>query len=436
MIPVLTAEESARVDRASPIPVSVLMRRAGVAAAGVAVTEFGVGYGSKVVVLAGPGNNGGDAYVVASVLTRRGASVALVPFGDPGTDAAREHARRAAGVSRIVPDRPDLIVDGVFGAGGRSGLPEDVACWGRRGAPILSLDLPSGLEADSGVAGDGTFRAEVTVAFHTLKPGHLLGDGPDRCGRVTVADIGLAGGDPAYRVVEAVDAPRPVRDRRAHKWSAGSVLVIGGERGMIGAAVLAARSALAFGAGSVGLATPDPMLAQSLAPEVLAHAIDDLPERYTVWVVGPGLGSGHRDLVAHAHDRRGPTVIDADALGPDAIRAGHPNIVLTPHEGELRRMGEGPTAATLLRKGNPTIVVDDVPWIIDSGGPELATIGTGDVLAGMIGALLARGLDGPAAARSAAYWHGVAGAALLHRTGYVTADRLVDEVGRHAWSDG
>ncbi|MEX1043848.1 MAG: NAD(P)H-hydrate epimerase, partial [Acidimicrobiia bacterium] len=324
MLPVLTAAESARVDDASPIPVADLMRRAGVAAAHIAVTRFGIGYGSRVVVLAGPGNNGGDAYVVASVLARRGATVSLIPFGSPGTDAARHHAAAAKGVSRIPSPEPHLVVDGVYGAGSRPGLPAEVAEWGRRGAPILALDLPSGLDADSGESGDGTLRADVTVAFSSLKPGHLLGDGPDHCGEVVVVDIGLDGGVPAYRLAEASDAPRPARPRDAHKWSAGSVLVIGGAVGMTGAAVMAARSALAFGAGAVGVATPDVHLTQSLAPELLAFPIDDLPLRFDVWVVGPGLGDGYPELVAHAHDRKGPTVIDADALGSRSLRAAHP----------------------------------------------------------------------------------------------------------------
>jgi ADP-dependent NAD(P)H-hydrate dehydratase / NAD(P)H-hydrate epimerase len=434
VLPVLTAEESARVDAASPVSMSVLMRRAGVAAAHVAVTEYGVGYGTRVVVLAGPGNNGGDAYVVASVLARRGAAVSLVSFGTPGSDAARHHARAAAGVSRIVGDAPDLVIDGVFGAGSRPGVPDEVGRWNDTGAPILALDLPSGLETDTGEAGDGTIRADTTVTFHALKPAHLLGDGPDYCGRIRVVDIGLTGGEPAYRLAEEEDAARPPRPRRAHKWSAGSVLVVGGSEGMVGAAVMAARSALAFGAGAVGVATPDPSLAQQLAPEVLAYSIDDLPGRYDVWVVGPGLGAGRGDLVAHAHDRSAPTVIDADALGPGSLRARHPDIVLTPHEGELRKMGGTETSATLLRKGSPTIIQGrGAPWIVDTGGPELATIGTGDVLSGMIGALLSRGLDGPGAARSAAHWHGVAGRTLLETAGHVTADALAAEVGRHAW---
>jgi ADP-dependent NAD(P)H-hydrate dehydratase / NAD(P)H-hydrate epimerase len=433
VLPVLSSTETARVDAASPVPATVLMRRAGVAAAHVAVSEYGIGYGSKVVVLVGPGNNGGDGHVVADVLVRRGASVSIVDIGEPQSEAARFHAGKTKGITRVVPPEADLVVDAVFGAGSRPGLPATVARWGAVDAPVLALDLPSGVDADSGDVGEGTFRADVTVAFHTLKPGHVIGDGPEHCGQVQVVDIGLTGGDPSYRVVEAEDAPRPGRARRSHKWSAGSVLVIGGAEGMVGAAVMAARSALRFGAGAVGVATPDPRLAQILAPEVLAYPMTDLPDRYDVWVVGPGLGSGHAGLVAHAYDRAGPTVIDADALRPGAGGRGHPNMVLTPHAGELSRIVDMPTKSTLLRKGSPTIIDDDVPWVVNSGGPELATIGTGDVLAGMIGALLARGLSGPEAARSAAHWHGVAGATLLRRLRHVTADELVVEVGSHAW---
>lgn len=433
MRPVLTAAESGRLDRESTVPVVDLMRRAGVAAAHVASTRFGIGYGSKVAVLAGPGNNGGDAYVVAEVLSRRGAAVSLQAFGEPGSDAARHHASRFR--RRLVFDQADLVIDGLFGAGSRPGLAADMVASFPPGVPVLALDLPSGLDADSGEAGDGTPHVNITVAFHSLKPGHLLGDGPDHCGEVVVADIGLVGGEPAYRLAESTDAPRPHRPRDAHKWSAGSVLVIGGTEGMVGAAVMAARSALAFGAGAVGVATPEVGLVQALAPDLLAYPIDRLPEKFDVWVIGPGLGGGHADLVAHAHDRLGPTVIDADALGSHSVRASHPDIVLTPHSGELRRMGSVPTAATVLRKGNPTLIDGDVPWIVSSGGPELATIGTGDVLAGMIGALLARGLTGPEAARSAAYWHGVAGRSASRRNGSLTAPGLVEEIGRYAWED-
>jgi NAD(P)H-hydrate epimerase len=250
------------------------------------------------------------------------------------------------------------------------------------------------------------------------------------------------------QMTEAVDAPRPGRVRTAHKWSAGSVLMVGGGRGMVGAAVMAGRSALHFGAGAVGVAGPDPDMAQVLAPELLAFRTSDLPDRFDVAVVGPGMGD-RSDLTLNALAGRGAVVVDADALGhlPSDHRFTN-RAVLTPHAGEFRGMtGDEPSPgaarrlatrmrAVVLLKGNPTFVTDGgPPWVVDSGGVELATIGSGDVLSGMIGALLARGLEPLEAARSAAYWHGVA-ASDLRSSGTVTADRLSTHIGRFAWSDG
>jgi NAD(P)H-hydrate epimerase len=273
-----------------------------------------------------------------------------------------------------------------------------------------------------------------------------LGAGPDVCGPVEVVDIGLAGGVPELLLVEDGDAIRPARRRTAHKWSAGSVLVMGGSPGMVGAAVFSARAALAFGAGAVGVASPSASTVQVLAPEVLAYDPGVIPARYAVIVVGPGMGEDRAALEA-ATSSGLPLVVDADALGllqPD-VTFEQP-VVLTPHAGEFRRItGEepGPTAAgelarrtgaVVLLKGNPTFVTDGaVPRVVTSGGPELATIGTGDVLAGMIGALLARGLPALEAATSAAHWHGVA-ARELAAEGTVTADRLAGSIRRQAWS--
>ncbi len=273
---------------------------------------------------------------------------------------------------------------------------------------------------------EDAFRATRTVTFHALKVGLVIGSGPDVCGVVTVADIGLRGGDPELLLTEETDAPLPSRARTAHKWSAGSVLVVGGAPGMTGAAVLAGKAALGFGAGAVGLAVPDDAaeVAAAAAPELLHYSIEDLPGRYDVLLIGPGLGTDRADLAAKLLSNwEGPMVIDADALaavGSDRAsrRSG---AVITPHGGEFERMtGQPPTygaardlatriGATVLLKGNPTFVTDGgVPWVVNTGGPELATIGTGDVLAGMTAALLATGSDPVVAARSAALlaWKG------------------------------
>jgi hydroxyethylthiazole kinase-like uncharacterized protein yjeF len=342
------------------------------------------------------------------------------------------------------PIQADLLIDGLFGGGFRSGLPPAIEKWARSESRVLAVDVPSGLDPDTGEADDVTFRAERTVTFDYLKTGHLLNDGPDFSGIVSVAPIGLGAAEPAMFLTEALDAILPQRSRRVHKWSAGSVLVIGGSLGMTGAATMAGKAALAFGAGAVGVAVPEESTATATAqaPELLHFRLDSLPERFDTLVIGPGLGHEHDDLARKLVESwDGPVVVDADALTSVSERH-RGRLVLTPHAGEFARMtasaatpaGAAELAqalgAVVVLKGNPTIVTDGaLPWIVNSGGAELATIGTGDVLAGMTGALLAAGLEPLTAARSAAYWHGVAGASLA-RVGTVTSLGLITEVGR------
>lgn len=427
------------------------MDRAGRAVAGTAVA-MGATYGSRVSVLVGPGNNGGDGLVAARYLRRRGIGVRVHAFADPRTQPAKDAHRRAQveGV-RFDPMAArgdvDLIIDALFGGGFRQGLPPEVKPWLEHPAPVLAVDVPSGLDPGTGQVVDECFTAHRTVTFHALKTGHLLEQGPDRCGEVDVADIGLLGGVPTYFVVEVADAPLPERPRTAHKWSTGSVLVVGGAPGMLGAAVLAGRAALHFGAGAVGLAVPaeSAAAAAAAAPELLQYQITSLPERFQVLLIGPGLGESHGDLVRRLLvEWRGPVVVDADALAAiDTSKPTRPGpLVATPHHGEFQRLtGQNPTpeaaaevasstGLVMLLKGNPTWVTDgSTPWAVSSGGPELATIGTGDVLAGMVASLLSAGLPSLFAARSAAYWHGVAGADLA-RSETVTADSLSRYVGR------
>ncbi len=458
MRPVITPSEATRLDREAADPVEVLMERAGY---GVArhVASLGVGYGDRVAVLVGPGNNGGDGYVAARHLRRRGVAVEVHLVDMPKTDAARWAAGRAGAAH--VPVRPlgrpsgeDLVVDAVFGGGFRHGIPPALIPWMEADLPVVAVDVPTGLDPSEGTVLERAFTAVLTVTFGALRTGHVLGEGPDRCGRVEVVDIGLGEPTPAMRMVDAEDAPRPRRRRAAHKWSAGSVLVVGGAPGMVGAAVLAARSALRFGAGAVGVAAVERAVVAGLVPEVLSWGIDevfDVSDRFDVVVLGPGLGRDRVDFVAEVVRRRaGPLLLDADGLyGLDrrvlAARTGP--TILTPHAGEFRRLagvGAEPEAAVrfaaetgtvVVLKGNPTFVTaGGPPWVVDSGGPELATIGTGDVLAGMIAALWARGLPPLTAARSGAYWHGRAGAELA-RGGVLTADRLAAEV-RHWGFEG
>lgn len=456
MRPVITPLEARRLDQNSTVPIDTLMERAGRAVA-LAAVKMGAAYGTRVSVLAGPGNNGGDGYVAARLLRERGVGAEVLALSEPKTDPARNamSRARAGGVPISAlgsPHRTDMVIDALFGGSFRAGMPRLVNEWIDAARSVLAVDIPTGLDPVSGAIADGAFRATRTVTFHALKVGHVIGSGPDVCGVVTVADIGLAGGDPELLLTEEIDARRPSRSRTAHKWSAGSVLVVGGGPGMTGAALMAGKAALGFGAGAVGVAVPPEAaaVAAAAAPELLHYAIDDLPMRYDVLVIGPGLGTERADLVGKILSTwEGPMVVDADALAAiaparlvgDKATRHISRTVITPHAGEFERLtGQAPSyqgarelgkgiGATVLLKGNPTFVTDGgTPWLVNTGGPELATIGTGDVLAGMTAALLAAGRDPVEAGRSAAYWHGRAGADLA-RTRVVTALRLVDEIG-------
>ena len=471
MQPIITPAESARLDAAAPDPVEMLMERAGLGVA-LAAARMGAGYGSRVCVLAGPGNNGGDGYVAARYLAGRGASVCVHALGFPkGEHSPARNAGAAAAAAGVrmhqlgEVHRADLIVDALFGAGFRGELPEEAALWTDTTDPVLAVDVPSGLDAATGDVAGTAMTAAYTVTFHARKVGHLFGEGPERCGMVEVVDIGL---DPAGEtraellLCEEGDARRPTRARTAHKWSAGAVLVVGGSPGLTGAPLLAARASLNFGAGAAVVACPGALgpLYEGMAPGVMTAAVGkgerfapaDAAElleraaRFDVLALGPGLGPDQHEFVAAVvAGWDGGLVVDADGLNalpePSAVADRTGDTVLTPHGGEFRRIaGTEPTyetaaeyaaaaRATVVLKGNPTVVAGGERWVVASGGPELATVGTGDVLTGMIAALWAGGIGAEAAARSGAYWHGVAGAALAsERT--VTAELLADAVGR------
>lgn len=465
MQPVLTAEASAALDAAYEGDMAALMERAGYAVA-VNAAAMGARYGAQVVVLAGPGNNGGDGYIAAGVLKRRGVAVVVRQLDEPRTEITGDAARRArqAGVPILpwteTPHGADLIIDALFGGGFRGALPKSVVPWSEVATPVLSVDVASGVDASTGAVGAGSFRAARTVTFHASKVGHWVGEGSAHTGDLVVADIGLTGGEPAFWIAEESDAPRPGRYRHAHKWSAGAVTVAGGSPGMAGAALLTARGALAAGAGALSVsATPDVIDIYRSAPELLttvrtgdADGADQLMDesgRFDVIIAGPGLAADHegfvRRLVANATQ---PLILDAGAIAlvsVDDLAERRGPTLLTPHSGEFERLTgvrasfeaakelSQKTGATVLLKGNPTFVVGAGGVVaVTTGGPELATIGTGDVLAGMVGAFVGRGLSVPEAAISAAFWHGRAGAALARR-GTVTADRLVEEVRHWVW---
>lgn len=487
MRPVLTPEQSRRQDAMAADSEITLLDRAGMAAALEAVRLGAAGYGRRAAVLAGPGNNGGDGYAAARYLAGRGAMVDVYALAEPKTAAsawAREAALRAGASVRAWSGKPeggyDLVIDALFGGGFRAGgrMP-DLSAWAAAAGPagaakMLAVDVPSGLDAASGLAVPGVLAADAAVTFGGLRVGHLIGEGPDLCGRVTVADIGLPETAPEFWLCGEEDAPIPVRRRLSHKWSAGSVLVAGGSAGIDGAVVLAARSALRAGAGAVMIACPPSVEERVRAPEIMTRAVGkgrsgyspssgqsdvfgpedaaevlELAERFDAVVLGMGMGAGPgagafvREVLA---GRDGPLLVDADGLNalagrPESLRRPAGGTVITPHAAEFTRLaGRAPSyqeagrlahglGITVLLKGAPTFVMGPPAerWAVASGGPELATIGTGDVLAGMIGAFWAAGLDAPAAARSAAYWHGRA-AADLQRTRTVTADRLAEHI--------
>ena len=463
---VITPEESNRLDAESVEPVEVLMERADLGVA-LAAVDLGIGYGSKVVVLAGRGNNGGDGYVAARYLQGRGAKVVVHALGypsEPSSVAGQAWVRAVNSGVKVVdlgdPEPADLVIDALFGVGFRGELPAEVKPWLDHDAPVLSVDVPSGLHAGSGEVSGDAFDADATITFHALKPGHLLGEGPERCGVIDTVDIGLSGGNPELRLCDQEDAPLPHRRRTDHKWSVGSVAVVGSSRGMVGAGVLAAQSALNAGAGSAAVVCPGAVQGQvaAMAPGLLTHGVGDgdtftaadvgavleYTNRFDVVVLGPGLGADggfSREFVAL---RPGRLLVDADGLnnlgGLATLAERNDPTIITPHAGEFARLTDeaasyrtamripDETGAIVLLKGSPTFVLGAEQWVVTTGGPELATIGTGDVLAGIIGALWGRGLDAEAAARSGAFWHGVAGADLASRR-IVTATELMNTIG-------
>ena len=438
-----------------------LMERAGTAAADLASAMLARRNG-RVVVLAGPGNNGGDAFVCARHLHARGFDVVVVaaaPGRAPADAAQARQALAAAGV-RTQSDVPAgdcaLVVDGLFGVGLSRAIGAPWAPWIEwavaSGAPILALDVPSGLDAATGVAHAPAIVASATATFIALKPGLLTCDGPDRCGTLSVHDLGVNAQDAAAGVrlewaalagaLPAILA-RPVR--KSHKGTYGRACIVGGSEGLVGAALLAGRAALRLGAGRVvvGLAARHPPLVDLLSPELMLREADALGSDHDAWIVGPGLGSGERARaqVRKALDVAAPIVVDADGLNAIAndaqLRAAvvkrEAPTLLTPHPAEAARLLETATAdvqadrvaaavrlatslgAHVVLKGSGSIVArpDGTFDINATGNPALATAGSGDVLSGILGALLAQGIDAGNALRIGVCLHGAAADALV-----------------------
>jgi len=437
-----------------------LMERAGLAAAEMARKMAGE-RGGAVLVLAGPGNNGGDAFVVARQL-RQWFFVPTVVFrSDPSklpADAAA--ARRAyldAGGTTVaeIPAgwRGALIVDGLFGIGLARALSSEYAAMveaaNASGVPILALDVPTGLDADTGVAQRAAIRAMATATFLALKPGLLTGPDCELCGTVSVHDLGVdidaagASGHSLEWPVLAVALPEVLRRRarNAHKGTFGTLAILGGAAGMYGAPLLAGRAALQMGAGKVwiGYVAADHPQVEDAQPELMLRSADRvMGAGASAMVCGPGLGTERAAaaMLVRAIVAPVPLVLDADALNliaasPDlaaTVAARSAPTLATPHPAEAARLlrksvaevqadriASAHSIATLLRaavvlKGAGSVLAHpDGTWDINaSGNPALASAGTGDVLSGFTGAFLAQGIDAKMSLRLAVCVHGAA----------------------------
>jgi len=419
------------------LPDGVLMRRAAhglaTAIAGELRSRTGGIAGRQVCAVVGSGDNGGDALWAATFLRRRGAAATAVLLNPEHTHATALAAFRAAGgrvVKRVPPDA-DLVIDGVVGISGtgplRSAAAEVFAAVDAAGIPVVAVDIPSGIDVHTGAITGPAVHAALTVTFGGLKPVHALAD----CGRVELVDIGLD--LPATDVLgfEAADvkARWPVPHPHDDKYTQGVTGILAGSSTYPGAAILCTGAAVAATSGMKRYAGSAAAEVVSHWPEVVAAASPQAAGRVQAWVVGPGLGSGETSIatLAFALNSDVPVIVDADAL---TILAAHPHLVsnrdattvLTPHAGEFARLAGSPPGedrveatrrladafgATVLLKGNVTVVADpDGPvYLNPAGGSWAATAGSGDVLSGMIGALLAAGLPPAEAAAAAAFVH-------------------------------
>jgi len=431
--PIYTTADIRRIEQAAGA--APLMERAGAAAAELAA-RLASDKSKDILVLAGPGNNGGDARIAAERL--------------------KEKFFRVTVVEKELPaDKPwALVIDGLFGIGLARPIEGDhaklVEYANRQTCPVLALDVPSGIASDSGRVMGCAVRASHTITFIALKPGLLTLDGPDHCGEVIVNALGLELQKllpPSAWIAEPglFRGMLKARPRNFHKGMAGSLAVLGGAAGMTGAALLAGRAALRLGAGRVyvGLLAEDAPAVDLLAPELmLRHPDDALGLDLDALVVGPGIGEGERAeaLVGAALASDIPCVLDADALNllsqnedlrkACARRKADP--LLTPHPAEAARL-LGSTVATVqedrvkaarllaenlnahaVLKGNGSIVVArDGHWFINAtGNPGMASAGMGDVLAGILGALLAQRYSGETALTLGVHLHGAAADAL------------------------
>ncbi|TPW33037.1 NAD(P)H-hydrate dehydratase [Martelella alba] len=463
---ILTPAEMGMADRLAAeggIDSFGLMVKAGHAVAAAALRHFPDL--TRAVIFCGPGNNGGDGYVAANVLADAGVPVALFHFGDPARlkgDAAI--ARNSCNVEsrdivEFTPEPGDLVIDALFGAGLARPLDGAVAALietvGASSTPVLAVDLPSGLCGRRGLVLGAAFQARRTVSFMAPKPGHYLLPGRTLCGVVEIADIGIpqriinrAAGRFVLNGPEEWRSLLPRPEATSHKYSRGHLVVFSGPHHATGAARLAAHAGLKAGAGLVTLAVPSAAADVVAAHEtaIMLRSIDEAEElaewlkdgRLSAFVLGPGFGDAARARAFVRLLAGKPLVLDADGISAFAAERDHlfkrlkaeaVNTVLTPHEGEFRRMfpeiasetasgkmekalaAANLSGAVILYKGADTVIAspDGRAAINANAPPFLATAGSGDVLAGLIGGLMAEGMPAFEAACAGAFLHGEAG---------------------------
>ncbi|WP_078314399.1 NAD(P)H-hydrate dehydratase [Mycobacterium sp. D16Q16] len=438
------------------LPEGALMRRAAYGLATVVADELsrraGVVAGRRVCAIVGSGDNGGDALWALTFLRRRGVAASAVLLNPDRAHHAGLTAFRKAGgrVVSAVPGETDLIVDGVVGISGtgplRPGAAEIAEQANAEGIPVIAVDIPSGVDVHTGMVDGPAFRAAVTVTFGGYKPVHALGD----CGVVRLIDIGLDLPATAIRELDAEDVSVawPVPGPADDKYTQGVTGVLAGSHTYPGAAILCTGAAVAATAGMVRYAGSAAAEVVSHWPEVIATQTEEAAGRVQAWVIGPGYGTGERQTRTLRRVLSGglPVLVDADAL---TILAEHPELadlvasreaatILTPHAGEYRRLAgvlPGPDrigaarslsvklGATVLLKGNVTVIAqpDGTAYVNRSYGSWAATAGSGDVLSGVIGALLAAGVPADKAAAMGAYVHARAAAAAAADPGPGTA---------------
>jgi hydroxyethylthiazole kinase-like uncharacterized protein yjeF len=455
------------------LPDGALMQRAAAGLAAACADLLGRVYGRRVVLLVGSGDNGGDALYAGARLARRGAGVAAVLLAPDRTHPGGLAALlRAGGVvaapatAEALVDRADLVVDGIVGIGGKGGLRPDAAPLAERAAlsraAVVAVDLPSGVEADSGEVRGAAVRADLTVTFGTHKPGLLIDPAREYAGTVRLVDIGLDPELPAEPELEALQhadvadlLPSPAAE--SDKYRRGVVGIAAGSTRYPGAAVLAVSGALRGGAGAVRYVGPAAQAVIARFPETLVS--DRGPHkagRVQAWVVGPGAGDD-AGTVAEVLAEDVPVLVDADGLrlaDRGAVRARTAPTLMTPHAGEAAallgvareeveaarlsaaRELAARYGATVLLKGSTTLVASPhggPARVNPTGTPWLATAGSGDVLSGLAGSLLAAGLTALDAGSAAAYLHGLAGRFAAHGAP-VGAHDVADMI-PEAWRD-